>query len=118
MPKKVKTFDGIRRYRALLGDNPTDLRCLLNALTVAFPELTTRLSEMDPVPLAHLGTLSHAEAWPVMICQAVYAPKEVQAGEYLVSTSPAHCEFMQFDHTTHVCASCAAPLKQPRRGLS
>jgi hypothetical protein len=45
--------------------NPTDLRCLLNALAVACPELTTRLSEMGPVPLAHLGTLSHAEAWPV-----------------------------------------------------
>ena len=43
--------------RCYVGDNPTDLRCLLNALTVAFPELTTRLSEMDPVPLAHLGTL-------------------------------------------------------------
>ena len=121
MPKKVKTFDGIRRYRALLGDNPTDLRCLLNALTVAFPELTTRLSEMDPVPLAHLGTLSHAEAWPVMICQAVYAPKEVQAGEYLVSTSPAHCEFMQFDHTTplsdvYMCARVVQRRKTAKTG--
>ncbi len=98
------------------GDNPTDLRCLLNALAAASPE------RHGPCPLGH------AETWPVMIGQAVYAPKEVQAGDYLVSTSVAHCEFMQFDHTgtplsdvyniyiIYMCASksCSA-VKQPRR---
>ena len=56
-----------------------------------------------------------------MICQAVYAPKEVQAGEYLVSTSPAHCKFMQFDHTTplsdvYMCARVVQRRKTAKTG--
>ncbi len=84
---------------------------------------STSQREMGPVPVAYLGTLSHAEAWPVMICQAVYAPQEVQAGEYLVSTSPAHCDFMQFDHTTplsdvYMCARVVQRRKTAKTGPS
>jgi hypothetical protein len=92
IPKQVKTFDGIRRYGALYG------RSLLTALSTACPELTDRLSTMEPFPLAHIN----AKNWPVMICKVVYAPTEVQAGDYIISTSPDHCEFKHFDETTQL----------------
>ena len=99
LPKKLKTLD-IPRYRPLAGDDARDLRCLLTALSAACPELTGRLSMMDPVPLAHLERMSRDESWPVMISQTVFAPQLVQAGDYLICKSPSHCEFMHFDGTT------------------
>ena len=55
---------------------------------------------MKPAPLSHLEKLCQDETWPILICKTVFNPQSVQAGDYLISTSPAHCEFMHFDEPT------------------
>jgi hypothetical protein len=55
---------------------------------------------MDPAPLSHLEKLCRDETWSIQICKTVFNPQSVEAGDYIISTSRAHCEFKHFDETT------------------
>ena len=71
---------------------------------------------MDPAPLSHLEKLCQDETWPILICKTVFNPQSVQAGDYLISTSPAHCEFMHFDEPTPLTGVyMAVSVTKPRQ---
>jgi hypothetical protein len=99
-PEPLTDSNGNTCFMALAGDDSRDLRCLLTAFSAACPALTTHLGMMDPVPLNRLKKLCRDDTWPIQICSTVLNPQSVQAGDYIISTSRAHCEFRHFDETT------------------